>query len=215
METEVRDLIGCIRTKFPRELRDIIYSFVWDKHTVRALRLPPLLQPCHRHNACLGQSCSCRNLPIGIPFIAQKDIVGRDIAAEAIDWLYRHSLEFEIGSPEQLLDFFTRDLFGVRVIQKNYALPKLKMHLGIRSCSPSVPFNFFFSPILAGKIRDGFMLELHYQPFFTQESQLLQPAFLCPELKPAIDHLRQKGIPVKVICDGPYTMWDITDLNGY
>lgn len=106
-EDEARSAAVHFRTKLPTELCDIIYAYIWDKDTVQALQRPILLRPCYGCGVRKVQSCPCKILSATVPFIVNKDIVGSEVAAEALRWLYQNSFDLEIGTPEQFLDFFT------------------------------------------------------------------------------------------------------------
>jgi hypothetical protein len=214
-DAKVRALADDIRTKLPRELRDIIYSFIWDECTVQDLDLPQILTGCDRDLACSGSARKCKPLPAGAPAIVKKAIVGQCIAAEAIEWLYRNSYSLEIGTPEQLPRFFRADLFGVDVFAEDYLLHKLTVTIEMPDFLTCNGLFFCFIPIFAGKLRDSFELTIR---IYQRKQNTLGLADLVDLNRPlyvAVVCLQDQGIQVHVNYENVDGLkWDIVDILG-
>jgi hypothetical protein len=212
-EAALRSVADDLCTKLPRELRDIVYSYVCDQRKVAALPLPQLLEPCHRVGICLGQSCICKILPADTPCIVNKAVVGQQIAGEALEWVY-NSDDLTIGSPDQFPKFFTENLFGAGVRAKDHQLRKLTSVITIpqQYVVPKVAdFKFFFTLVLMGEFRNDFMLNICVR--HTHEGSL-GVANLLELKKPLVTayfRMLRKKINVKVSHEQLFVpAWDVT-----
>jgi hypothetical protein len=112
---QLRLLAEDMRTKLPRELRGMIYSYVWDKDTVDGLQLPRFLSP-HRRDRSLTRTPAVA---------ANRHIVGEQLATEAVEWLYSNYHDITIGEPNQLPKLLAGDLFGVGLKAKDCPLRRI------------------------------------------------------------------------------------------
>lgn len=98
----------------PREVRDLIYAEVWDADTVHAIDYDKLLESYVRNES--GQM----TLPSSTPWIVKPDVAGHTIACEALEWLYKNSLDIKIGPPDQISTFLTADVHNLGLARRDY-----------------------------------------------------------------------------------------------
>jgi len=196
----VRALANDLRLKLPRELRDMVYSYVCDSPTVKAIPFAYLLEPCHRVHGCRGPSCECKHLPATTPAIVNKGIVGEQVAAEAFEWILRNSYDITIGGPAQFVKFFTDDVLGGGVKPKDYPLRRLTTVITTpKNPIPSAAdFKFALTPLMMGAFHLDFTLDVRIH--HTNEATVGAEIFvaLVPLLKLAMDRLRSKNTRVYV-----------------
>jgi hypothetical protein len=164
---ELQSLGHSMTTKLPRELRDIIYSYSWDKEVVDGLNLDQLIGPWRNVGGCLSPKCECKMPPCYTSAIANKDLVGEHVAIEALEWLYSNSYDATIGSLEQIITFLTADLFGIRVKAMDYRLPKLTTVIrtpGDTAHSPESHFCSQYASLAAHKLHPDFTLHVQVEP---------------------------------------------------
>jgi hypothetical protein len=125
----------------PPGLRDMVYSHFWDDETVHALQLPRVLE--------LGGFLT------EVPQIADKKIVGEQIAAEAVDWLYNNSPHLAINPPSNLPGFLSDDVFATGVYAGACALHRLTIEITDVDCDVSG-----LQALTTAKLRDDFHLHI-------------------------------------------------------
>jgi hypothetical protein len=107
-----------VQTRLPRELRDHVYSFLWDDDTTANLSsdYQKHLQrsvPCLRVPDTDGNlTCKCK-LPETMPAFTRSNLVGYQFAHEAVLWLYDNYESFGIAGIENLRRFLETDVFHV------------------------------------------------------------------------------------------------------
>jgi hypothetical protein len=163
-------LADTLRTKLPRELRDIVYSYVWNKETVDGLQISLYLDTDHSEYFRVGALTS-------VPAAANKELVGVQIAAEAVEWLFGNSCDIMIGGPHQLRKFFEMDLFGAEVRARDVAIRKLTMiiHMGTVTASDVSEIKATYAPFTTGLFQKSFVLKILILPKDDDRSASLRP----------------------------------------
>ncbi|KAH4333618.1 hypothetical protein HBH98_244620 [Parastagonospora nodorum] len=125
----------------PQELRDIVYSHFWHEETVHALPLARVLES--------------GGVLTKIPQIADKKLVGEQIAAEAVDWLYNNSLHLTINPPSGLPGFLSDDIFATGVRAEACSLRRLTIKITDVGCDVSG-----LQALTTAKLRNDFHLHI-------------------------------------------------------
>jgi len=87
-----QDLATSVSTLLPRELRDIIYAYLWKPELPASLNYTALLnsrtKDCEfTHNDDGNEICLCDTDVTLVPDFARAVFVGYDFAREAVAWL--------------------------------------------------------------------------------------------------------------------------------
>ncbi|KAH4808805.1 hypothetical protein HBI80_240740 [Parastagonospora nodorum] len=171
----------------PRELRDMVYSHFWDEETVHALPLARVLES--------------GGVLTKIPQIADKKLVGEQIAAEAVDWLYDNSLHLTINPPSGLPGFLSDDIFATGVRAEACSLRRLTIKITDVGCDVSG-----LQALTTAKLQDDFHLHIRISLRSKSIKVILNLGVRLAELPiPAIDAM---------IVAEDVEPWDITDLMG-
>jgi hypothetical protein len=204
---QLRLLAEDMRTKLPRELRGMIYSYVWDKDTVDGLQLPRFLSP-HRRDRSLTRT----------PVAANRHIVGEQLATEAVEWLYSNYHDITIGEPNQLPKLLAGDLFGVGLKAKDCPLPRITTVVSTTgetvTTTPSQLCDYF-APLTTSKLHRDFVL--HVRVCSTNTALLAAQGLyhVILRLKIAMDSLQGGNVAVRLTYEHVHVpVWDITHLVG-
>jgi hypothetical protein len=203
----LRSLAENMRTKLPRELRDMIDSYVWDKDTVNSLELPRTLGS-HRLN----------RLPTHTPVAANRHIVGEQVAAEAVEWLYSNSHDITIGEPNQLPIFLAGDLYGVGVKAKNYPIRKITTVVSITGgtiLTTARQFCTYFAPLTTSKLHCDFILHVRVCSNDIRHLEAQALFQVACQLRSAMDSLQGRTVAVRLTYEHiRVPEWDVTRLMG-
>ncbi|KAF2847946.1 hypothetical protein T440DRAFT_556976 [Plenodomus tracheiphilus IPT5] len=198
-----------MQSKLPRELRDMIYSQVFDDETVSALRFHDIVLPCPltkpRHNR--RRKCNLNHFRSGTPYLLNKAVVGPQIAAEAVAWIYASSDALTIGSPHSMPRFFAADPFEVNIRAKHCRLRKLTINVPLSDNASN--YHHYFTPLRL--LHRNFRREFHVEIWIQQRDA---PSFGINELirlaKPLgrfAKHLRTRGTPVRIFYENNAMDW--------
>lgn len=145
MKTLEGCLLSCARTthnRLPREVRDMIYSQLWDNKTLDKIDYTKLLA---------AANSPTRLLPTFVPPFAIPKFVGADMAREVVEWLYENddrtqrlqreirdqiriggpSLQDSAVSHRQLRAFLNADVFHVKVTPKDVVLRQITVRVDV------------------------------------------------------------------------------------
>jgi hypothetical protein len=121
------DIANGVLAHLPQELRDTVYSHLWDTETLAQLssEYPLLLvlrnQACEEcedddgNVICLCDAPESESGVALVPEFARAVFVGCQFAGEAVKWLYENWHGFVVNRPEEVMQFLVRDVFHVGV----------------------------------------------------------------------------------------------------
>ncbi|KAF1994220.1 hypothetical protein P154DRAFT_582050 [Amniculicola lignicola CBS 123094] len=205
-------LAELVLIRLSRELRDIIYVYLWDAEAVNTINsaLPALLRGDYdgilRSNIGPLVKMMANNKPFG---------------AEMVQTLYESKTDrlwvcqFEVGP------FLKTDLFGQGVAPRNV---KLKT-LGIRSIVPPnmahcmVPYRKHLrnalEEVLHLKLWPGFHLHIEFEwlGYVSNKNDFIPLLKQSPSLRSAFRRLRDRGAEITAVIDVPSNMSD-TPIKG-
>ncbi|KAH3956430.1 hypothetical protein HBH70_067700 [Parastagonospora nodorum] len=171
----------------PRELRDMVYSYFWDELTVHSLPLARVLDS--------------GGVLTKIPQIADKKLVGEQIAAEAVGWLYNNSLHLTINRPSGLPGFLSDDIFATGVRAEACSLRRLTIEITDMDCDVSG-----LQALTTAKLRNDFHLHIRIGLGSKSIKGIVHLGARLAELPiPASDAM---------IVAEDVEPWDVTDLMG-
>ena len=152
-------------TRLPRELRDEVYSYLWDKEIVQSMRYSALLRPLELVCSCSDKRCHNKHIfvhPV-IPHFIKPSVVNPIFAREAIECLYCSSSFLELSSPSKLPAFFTTDVFGLGIRPLDCKIKEMTIYY-TRSelCRHFKPVGKLsaFKPLIHAKVKKGFKLRM-------------------------------------------------------
>jgi hypothetical protein len=111
-----------VATRLPLELRNEIYSYIWDEEVVNSLNMHFGPEP--------------GSYSITIPDFLDTDKVEPQYLTEAVTWLYSNYRGLGIETWEEIDDFLNTDIFGVGVMPSACELRGLTMYLEADWASP-------------------------------------------------------------------------------
>lgn len=127
-KTQLLALSEDVQVKLPRELRDIIYSYLFDIDT---------LKEAHKKvfPRTLAGTLALSPLPsICWPYLLRSTvspcIINKTMCKELVEYFIQHNTNLEVHSRKCLEILFTRDLFNTGVRLSAGAIPSLAIHLG-------------------------------------------------------------------------------------
>jgi hypothetical protein len=110
-----RVLADLVQAKLPPELRNLVYSFLWDDKVIKAMDYENLLTQTSKCEDLLGdisnRHCYCDRQD-DIPDFTRAISVGHQFAHEAIFWLYENFDGFTINAPT-MREFLETDVFHI------------------------------------------------------------------------------------------------------
>ncbi|KAF2790691.1 hypothetical protein K505DRAFT_419671 [Melanomma pulvis-pyrius CBS 109.77] len=118
--------------RLPRELRDLVYSYLWDGDAMRKMNAPLLLcQASPPFNILPGTS---------IPHFTRPSCVGAAVSHEAVEWLYKNGTDFSVDA-EDLGTFLHLDIFGFGFTPANSRIRRLAVNVDLtnRDVFPTLP----------------------------------------------------------------------------
>ncbi|KAH4067037.1 hypothetical protein HBH50_134720 [Parastagonospora nodorum] len=136
-----------------------------------------------------------------IPQIADKKLVGEQIAAEAVDWLYDNSLHLTINPPSGVLGFLSDDTFATGVRAEACSLRRLTIKITDVGCDVSG-----LQALTTAKLRNDFHLHIRIGLGSKSIKGIVHLGVRLAELP----------IPVSdaMIVAEDVEPWDVTDLMG-
>ncbi|KAF1935269.1 hypothetical protein EJ02DRAFT_428589 [Clathrospora elynae] len=165
------ELARLVQAKLPRELRDLVYSFLWDDKVMEKLDYQSHLsrpQPCPSKH-CINNNviCLCTQ-PNTFPVFARPIFVGYPFAYEAIAWLYDNYNGFTLDGSVGVERFMEGDLFHVRLTPASLGLVRLRRltlraDLGVEGDVPKFrPLQQNLAQLHNFKLRHDFALKLTF-----------------------------------------------------
>jgi hypothetical protein len=110
-----RVLANLVLTRLPPELRNLVYSFLWDDEVIKTVDYEKILAQTSECENLIGNvsdiHCHC-NRPENIPHFTRAIFVGHQFAHEVVFWLYENFNGFGINAPA-LQKFSETDVFHV------------------------------------------------------------------------------------------------------
>ena len=204
-----RDLADSVQARLPRELRDIVYAYLWDAEILEALDYSRLLacrdKKCEFTEDEEGNSVCLCDTPAHVPEFARAVFVGFAFAQEAVEWLYDKYEGFTLNSPGEVLPFYTRDTFHIGLTPMGYQLRRLTLVLDLahpRAEEYRESLDFKLSPLLRLKIRPGARLKIHVASYPTDSRdhyrELYDVAMLLEALESVAAKLTSNNIAVDI-----------------
>ncbi|KAH4151890.1 hypothetical protein HBH43_237640 [Parastagonospora nodorum] len=136
-----------------------------------------------------------------IPQIADKKLVGEQIAAEAVGWLYNNSLHLTINRPSGLPGFLSDDIFATGVRAEACSLRRLTIEITDMDCDVSG-----LQALTTAKLRNDFHLHIRIGLGSKSIKGIVHLGVRLAELPiPASDAM---------IVAEDVEPWDVTDLMG-
>ncbi|KAF2108012.1 hypothetical protein BDV96DRAFT_606003 [Lophiotrema nucula] len=172
------NLTAQLYRKLPRELRDEVYSHLWEAEDL-SLNLPqsPYLEMV---SASIALSC-------------------REVAKEAVQWYYENHEIFQIQAPEKLNSFLTHDVFRVGLAPKDCSLRGLTVDIDVQHAMHDLEQQTLlpmFHQLTKLKLKKGFTLELRLQEGKGGSLKIVDLHRLGLALKPLLDALKAKDATI-------------------
>lgn len=196
-------LIEVILTRLPRELRDHIYSFVWDSETVQSLEYPSLYPLANVK--CMGLSnpgheayCICsKDFPYKLPPFTRPKFVGYLFAREIVQSLYATGRNIEVVHSALIDRFLHRDVFHLGVTPASVNLRELRVKISVNERDWPRNLNAHFQPLVTARLGRNFRLLVQLTILRNPiESNLM--ADIGRRLQHAVTQLELKGARVSI-----------------
>lgn len=156
-------LSEAIQLHLPRELRDTIYTYVFDPDTIKAVHGSIFRQTRHR---VLSANPIWTSPQEWLTFL-QPTHVEEKTRVELVDYFSKHNTNLEARGRHDLATLLARNLFGTGIRLYDVAIPALVVHLGsvenMEISHMEDQWMWFELSLLYGgqKFAKGFVLEIH------------------------------------------------------
>jgi hypothetical protein len=193
--------IACVEAAFPKELRDLVYSYLWDEDCVdfvdehvskAAPRLPKLWGIPVKWAVPL-------DWVLPTPFFADTRFVGEQFAREAATWYFRHASNAEVHY-RLVRAFFGMEKFGDMSFRPRDVIRRLTIEVAWSIYAwhefAYADFRENMEYLLTLPVKDDFEIVI-YLPRDMQFSRLF--FHVLDTLKPIYKALVEKGMRVKVL----------------
>ncbi|KAH7398577.1 hypothetical protein BKA66DRAFT_566171 [Pyrenochaeta sp. MPI-SDFR-AT-0127] len=206
-----RELADLVQQRLPRELRDYIYSHLWDHEVLRNLNyvnqigkaLLPFEYRCVATTPGNNGSivCMCDRSGI-IPDFARAVVVGHQFAYEAVSWLYESLENYHYIGHFDISAFFLADVFHLGLTPSPSSVRHLRVmvYLSARRFKSMNWSGVYESLSLLAKLnlRAGFQLKFYTQSPSRMPLALFaeQMASLMCVVEPAVAEFNAANIPV-------------------
>jgi hypothetical protein len=203
-------------TRLSRELRDEIYSYLWDDEILAGMKYPPL-----SHSYCAIEKrnkypivCSCTwsgedtLKKKNIPLFARSQLVGCMIAKEVVQWLYENVVLTigQVYSDSSISGFLPGDVFEVGLVPQQCSLPGLCVKQDLTLFEKSelerernlTIMTLQLSSLVQIKKKEGFQLNYKVEVFNHECVGIILLYDWMTKVKYVIGHLRDTGMLVNV-----------------
>lgn len=122
-----------MQASLPRELRDMIYNYIWSKDDPMPTGVSSTQEECLLETPCPGRPCQClQNIKLS-PWL-NPACVGQQTALECVDALYRNSPHFfNSYTPEMVAQKLSGDPFHVG-FKPVSVVREMDIHIDIDQC---------------------------------------------------------------------------------
>jgi hypothetical protein len=183
-----------VQTRLPLELRESIYSYIWDDETIQKLDYSSIITKWRLHtcNNSTTEICLCNRE--NIPDFACEAVVGRPFAYGVVEWLYNNCKGIKLNSLADLFTFLHEDPFQVRLSPAWTRLRYLSIDIPLRCKQDPIvtPFDTQLAPLLKLASREKFCLNFDLTvPISSVSVRLPSIAEAVELLEPTVAALRK------------------------
>lgn len=187
--------------RLPRELRDEVYSHLWDEKTIEHYGFWQRAGSRHRV------------LP---PFLDQ-EVVGGNFVSEVMDWLFHNARCIPVGAPKDLYNFLWESPYGVDIKAGDYRLRGLSFTVRSPQFLNKHSSEYCdLGSLLALDVKKDFKVYIKFEYGQLTHSSRLLHREVCKGLRKTISDLEWGGINVAVhyVCQKYNLHIDIKHLVG-
>lgn len=160
-DPSLQELADLVQERLPLELRNYVYSYLWDDEVLNALNYASQVEStgsCQKRDLDgSGDAVCVCDLDETIPLFARAVSVGSSFAHEAVLWLYENSTQFLIRETSMIGKFLNVDVFHLNLTPSTTRLRRLNIEISLFG----VPFTRRPWKTLTGDLFQLFNSEHH------------------------------------------------------
>lgn len=207
------ELADRTQSRLPRQLRDIIYAYLWDEDILTMLDNASLFDRpsdlCSSSEDDAGNTICLCDMPQRVPQFAQAVFIGYGFAYEAVEWLYHNHRGFKVMSPAHIASFYTRDIFHIGLTPMSFPLRCLTLELKFKTRESKDSLDFKFAPILRLQHHEDAHIIVHLASFTRYNIDLGDAAHQIEVLQPILEKIQEREITVTIYFINP----DVSTLD--